>query len=140
MSRGFDLADESSYLLNFHYPAEYEASFSTFHLIVARLLGLANDSVFTARAVGLGAVVLGAVVFGLSLAAWLRATSVPAARRWVSQLGLLVSFVLLSSLLVSSVSPGLFPAMTLPACRYYCQQRRRWQLCGVDLERPLGSC
>ncbi|QKG51628.1 hypothetical protein [Hymenobacter sp. BRD67] len=59
LPRGFDITDEGFYLLNFRYPAEYEASVSTFHLIAARLLGLTNASVFTARAVGLGSAVLG---------------------------------------------------------------------------------
>ncbi|MBH8557634.1 hypothetical protein [Hymenobacter negativus] len=105
LPRGFDITDEGFYLLNFRYPAEYEASFSTFHLIVARMLGLANASVFTTRAVGLGAAVFGAVVFGLSLAAWLRATTTTGARRWASQPGLAVCFVLLGSLLVFSIFP-----------------------------------
>lgn len=105
LPRGFDITDEGFYLLNFRYPVEYETSFSTFHLIVARMLGLANASPFTARAVGLGTSVLGTIVFGLSLAAWLRATTAPEGRRWVSQPGLVVSFVLLGALLVFSVFP-----------------------------------
>lgn len=105
LPRGFDITDEGFYLLNFRYPAEYEASFSTFHLIVTRMLGLTNASVVTARAVGLVAAVLGAVVFGLSLAAWLRATTPTEGRRWVGHPGLVVSFVLLGSLLVFSVFP-----------------------------------
>ena len=103
LPRGFDITDEGFYLQNFRYSAEYEASFSTFHLIVVRMFGLANASVVTVRVVGLGAAVLGAGVFGLNLAAWLRNNT--ATRRWVGRPGLAVSFVMLGALLVFSVFP-----------------------------------
>ncbi|GAB2863286.1 hypothetical protein GCM10027044_24800 [Hymenobacter ruber] len=143
LPRGFDITDEGFYLLNFRYPAEYEASFSTFHLVVARMLGLANASVFTARAVGLGAAVLGAVIFGLSLAAWLQATSATGTRRWVSRPGLVVGFVVLGSLLVFSIFPRAISyngitslSLLLSAAAVLAALRRgpvaaTWQLLGI---------
>ena len=143
LPRGFDITDEGFYLLNFRYPAEYEASISTFHLIVTRMLGLTNASVFTARAVGLGAAVLGAVVFGLCLAAWLRATMATGGRRWVSRPGLVVGFVLLGALLVFSIFPrsisynGLTSLLLLLSAAAVLAALRRgpgaatWQLLGI---------
>ena len=103
LPRGFDITDEGFYLLNFRYPTEYEASFSAFHLILTRMMGLTNASVFTARAVGLGTEVVGAIVFGLSLAAWMRSTTTT--RHWVSRPSLVVGFLLLGALMVFSIFP-----------------------------------
>ena len=102
------------------------------------MLGLTNASVFTARVVGLGVAVLGAVVFGLSLAAWLRA--ITAARGWVARPALVVSFVLLGALLVFSIFPRLYPTMASPACRCCCWRLRCWLLCGAALPGPPGIC
>lgn len=106
MPRGFDITDEGFYVLNYRFPAEYETSFSTFHLIVTRMLGLTNASVLIYRIVGLTVAGLGATVFGLSLAAWLRVLAGQARQvRWLMRPDLVVAFVLLGTLLAFSVFP-----------------------------------
>ena len=80
LPRGLDLTDEGFYLLNYRYPVEYEASFTDFHLVIARVFGLADVSILAYRVVGLLAALLGAGLFGLSLAAWLRQVLPPGPR------------------------------------------------------------
>lgn len=73
LPRGFNLTDEAFYLLNYRYPAKYESSVSTFHLMVTWVLGLTDSSLRLYRVVGLASMGLGAGAFGLSLSAWLMA-------------------------------------------------------------------
>lgn len=101
LPRGFDVTDESFYLLSFRYPNEYQASFSTFHLLVAKGLGLVDCSVLTYRWLGLLANVFGAVAFAWSFARWQR-TVAPASSR---PLMVTIGYVMLGSLLVFSIFP-----------------------------------
>ena len=105
LPRGFDITDESFYLLNYRYPAEYEASFTDFHLVIARVFGLADASVLAYRAAALLGAVLGAVAFGLALSAWLRATLPQGTRPWLTQPLLVVACVLVGELLAMSIMP-----------------------------------
>lgn len=113
LPRGFDITDEGFYLLSYRFPAEYEASFTNFHLVVTRVFGLADASILTYRVVGLLAALLGGTLFGLSLAAWLRAVVPPSPRRWLTSNGLVTGFVLLGTLLSYSITPRTLSYNTL---------------------------
>ena len=99
--RGFDILDESFYLLSYRYPNEYEASFSNFNLLVARGCGLANCSVLTYRWLGLLVNVFGAVVFACSFSRWQRIATLASGRPVATT----VCYVTLGSLLVFSIFP-----------------------------------
>lgn len=99
--RGFDITDEAFYLLSYRYPHEYEASFSTYHLLVAKGLGLANCSLLTYRWLGLLVNVLSSAVFSWSFARW-QSMAAPSSRR---PLVLTICYVLLGSLLIFSIFP-----------------------------------
>lgn len=101
LPRGFDIYDESFYLLGYRYPQEYEASFSTFHLLIVKGFGLSNCSVLTYRWLGLLTNLLGAVAFGWSFAWWQRVVA-PANS---SPTVLTICYVVLGSMLVFSVFP-----------------------------------
>ena len=101
LPRGFDILDESFYLLSYRYPNEYEASFSTFHLLVTRGLGLTNCSVLTYRWLGLLANILGAVVFASSFGHWQRTVAPDSSRPTI----ITVCYVVLGSLLAFSIFP-----------------------------------
>ena len=101
LPRGFDITDESFYLLSYRYPDEYESSFSTFHLLVTRGLGLTGYSVLTYRWLGLLANILGAVVFASSFGHWQRTVAPDSSRPTI----ITVCYVVLGSLLVFSIFP-----------------------------------
>ncbi|MGY2133510.1 hypothetical protein ACW9KT_14875 [Hymenobacter sp. HD11105] len=101
LPRGFDVFDESFYLLGYRYPGEYEASFSAFHLLIARGLGLVDCSVITYRWLGLLFNVLGAIVFAWSFARWQRTVAPDSSRPLV----ITVCYVTIGSLLVFSIFP-----------------------------------
>lgn len=101
LPRGLDITDESFYLLSYRYPREYEASFSTFHLLVTKGLGLVDCSVLTYRWLGLLANVLGAVAFAWSFARWQRAAA-PGSNRPVV---IAICYVVLGGLLMFSIYP-----------------------------------
>lgn len=106
LPRGFDITDEAFYLLNYRYPAEYEASFTDFHLVITRVFGLADASIGTYRVAALLGIGLGAVAFGLSLSVWLRrALSPDNPRRWLVRPVLVITYVLLGELLAMSIMP-----------------------------------
>jgi hypothetical protein len=105
LPRGFNITDEAFYLLNYRYPSEYEANFSSFHLIITRLLGVTDAPLSTYRALGLAAVGVGGTAFGLSLSAWLRALSPADRRGWLTNPSLVVGYVLLGALLIACVFP-----------------------------------
>lgn len=106
LPRGFDITDEAFYLLNYRYPAEYEASFTDFHLVITRVFGLADASIGTYRVAALLGIGLGAAAFGLSLSVWLRrALSPDNPRCWLAQPTLVITYVLLGELLAMSVMP-----------------------------------
>ncbi|WP_206599862.1 hypothetical protein [Hymenobacter glacialis] len=101
LPRGFDITDESFYLLSYRYPDEYEASFSTFHLLIARGLGLVDCSVLTYRWLGVLANSLGAVAFAYSFARWERTVSPYTTRPTI----ITICYILLGSLLAFSIFP-----------------------------------
>ena len=105
LPRGFDITDEGFYVLNYRYPAEYEASFTDFHLVITRVFGLADASLLTYRVAALAAALFGAGLFGASLAAWLRGVLPPGPRRWLTKPALVVAVVLLGELLAMSMMP-----------------------------------
>lgn len=105
LPRGFDITDESFYLLNYRYPVEYESSFTDFHLVITRVFGLADASILAYRVAALFGAVLGAVAFGLTLSLWLQ-KAIPQGRHcWISRPVLVVSYVLLGELLAMSIMP-----------------------------------
>lgn len=70
LRRGFDITDEGFYLLNFAYPAEYSSNFTSFHLLISKLLPATQVSVVGYRAAGLLAALFSAGLFSWAFRRW----------------------------------------------------------------------
>lgn len=70
LRRGFDVTYEGFHLLNYAYPGEYRSSFTSFHLLVAKLLPAQRVSVVGYRVASLVAALLGATVFSWAFCRW----------------------------------------------------------------------
>ncbi|WBO84960.1 hypothetical protein [Hymenobacter yonginensis] len=72
INKGFDLTDESFYLLGYTYPAEYSSGFTSFNLIVSKILSPASTSIIGYRLAGLFTTVAAGLLLAGGLWVWIK--------------------------------------------------------------------
>ena len=72
INKGFDLTDEGFYLLSYAYPEEYSSGFSSFNLIVSKILSPATTTVIGYRLASLFTTVAAGVMLAGGLWVWIK--------------------------------------------------------------------
>jgi hypothetical protein len=75
INKGFDLTDEGFYLLSYTYPEEYNSGFTSFNLLVNKVLNPAYTSVIGYRAASLFTTIASALLLAGGLWKWIQEKS-----------------------------------------------------------------
>ncbi|TGE15558.1 hypothetical protein [Hymenobacter elongatus] len=72
VNKGFDITDEGFYVLGYSYPEEYSSSFTSFNLIVSKLLNPAHTSIIGYRLASLFTTVASALLLAGGVRQWIK--------------------------------------------------------------------